>query len=194
MRLLIMGLCCWLLLGCERSEERRADDCGDAAVVRLGLLAEDPQAPCRYSVTLVELDGVLYYELTSMLCFVEPKYYYCDGSPECTGLGCTGERFRDARRIRFLGWLPDPSDCAAGVIERLGLSPEVPDVDCPNQVTQYVWRGEFYYLVANVVPNCNSVDIVYTCEGERACVLAPGNDCAADWQETAYEIGVLGYY
>ena len=129
-----------------------------------------------------------------MLCYVVPDIYRCDGTPICVDPTCRQSFTAEAKQLRQLGWLPDPSACAAKVIERLGLSPEVPDVDCPNRVTQYLWWGEFYYLVSNIGLSCNSVEVVYTCEGDQACVLATGNDCAADWQETAFEIRVLGYY
>ena len=191
--MLITGLCCLLLLKCKQSEERRADDCGDAAVARLGLLAEDPQAPCGYSASLIEREGELYYTISSQSCYVEPEYYRCDGTLACTHPSCD-DAFRGLRYVRFLGWLPDPSDCAAAVTERLGLSPEVPDVACPSRVTLYLWRGEFYYLVVNIGPVCNSVDVAYTCDGVPICLPLPQSRCTAGGEGEVLAIRTLGYY
>ena len=107
---------CLAYLGCEKSFEKRADDCGEETIKRLGLTAEPPPLeslllPCYQSYHLYELDGELYVlsQIVGPTCNGISAASTCSGELFCTLLrsdttGCYERWKEDARELRLLGY------------------------------------------------------------------------------------------
>ena len=107
---------CLTYLGCEKSFEQRADDCGEETIERLGLTAEPPPLesptfPCYWSDHLYELEGEPYVlsQIVGSNCNGISAAFTCSGEMFCTLLrsdttGCYERWQRDAKALRLLGY------------------------------------------------------------------------------------------
>ena len=179
------------LTGCEKDGDQAEAACAAATIGRLGLIGEEPDGPCPLQVGLFLVGDEFRYSISTSLCFVEDRWYTCEGSriePDTSGGLALQE---NTEFVRTLGFVPADRYCVESVVSRLGLLAEDPGTNCSVSVNLLLKDEQYFFEFTS--PVCRLTTPPVDCDGEPVCDTGDG-DCLADFYrhtERLYNIGYL---